>query len=169
MEGNSVSADVAEAESELVGFSGVVAIDARRRSRSSRKINCGFWGKNGVDRWGKSWEGGWCVDWWGDDGEDWLGWSDCWGSNNLRGCQGWHVEAERVDGGDVESWGCDHWWLDIGGCACRWCDGGRGVDDDGLVDGNTVTVAALACLDAGGHSLADQSDQNYCDHSLLHF
>ena len=146
LEGNVVSADVAEAEGELVGFGSVVAI----ASWSGGKGNVGSWGKSGNNSWGRNLrrECGWCVCWWPDDGDDWLGWSDSWGRYDIRRCEGRHVEAEGIDGGDADCWWCDDWWIHVRGCAGRRCDGGRGIDDDMLVDGNTVAIAVLTGLAA---------------------
>lgn len=53
MERNVVSADVAEAKGELVGFRGIVAV----LSWSGRKGNDGSWGKSGNDCWGRNLRG----------------------------------------------------------------------------------------------------------------
>jgi hypothetical protein len=99
LEGNIVSADIAELEGELIAFGGIVAI----LSGSGRKRNSRSWGKSGDNSWRRNlrWKSGGCICWWLDDGDDWLGWGDCGRSNNWWRCEGWDVEAERIDGWDV--------------------------------------------------------------------
>ena len=102
MERNIVSANVAEAEGELVGFRSIVAI----LSWSGRKGNVRSWRKSGNDGWGRNlgWKSRWCICWWFNDGDDWFGWVDCWGSYDLRRSEGRDVEAERIDGRNVDGW-----------------------------------------------------------------